>query len=144
MVGCWLLATVRGSDSATMVTYNYHGLQEYRYQEIMNASPLRLIIITYDVAITACAQRDLSKTTRALAVLRNALNFDYAEIAGRLFSLYEWCADLARKGQYDEAARILRELRDAWAACLPTAVSSQRSAAGLPTASQPAVLIAER
>lgn len=109
-----------------MYTYNHRGLQEYRYQDIMSASPLRLILITYDVAITACAQRDLIKTTRALAVLRDALNFDYAEIAGRLFSLYEWCADLARKGQYDEAARILRELRDAWAACLPTTMDSGR------------------
>lgn len=102
-----------------MVTYNHRGIQEYRYQDIMSASPLRLIIITYDVAIAACAQRDLIKATRALTVLRDALNFDYAEVAGRLFSLYEWCADLARKGHYDEAARILRELRDAWAACLP-------------------------
>lgn len=109
-----------------MITYNHRGIQEYRYQDIMSASPLRLVIMAYDAAIIGCEQRDLIKTTRALAVLRDALNFDYAEIAGRLFSLYEWCADLARKGQYDEAARILRELRDAWAACLPAV---ERSAA---------------
>lgn len=98
----------------------------------MSASPLRLVIMAYDAAIIGCEQRHLIKTTRALAVLRDALNFDYAEIAGRLFSLYEWCADLARKGQYDEAARILRELRDAWAACLP-AVEHSAAPQSLPT-----------
>jgi len=98
---------------------NYRSLQEYRYQDVMNASPLRLIVMTYDAAIAACGRHDMIKTTQALAVLRDALDFDYAEIAGRLFSLYEWCADLARQGRYDEAARILRELRSTWAACLP-------------------------
>jgi flagellin-specific chaperone FliS len=88
--------------------------REYRYQEVMNASPVRLIIITYDVAITACQQGDLNRTTQALSVLRNSLDFKYSEVSNRLFALYLWCADLARTGKWDEAVKILSELRESW------------------------------
>lgn len=88
--------------------------KEYRYQEVMGASPVRLIIIAYDVAITACQQHDLKRATEALSVLRNSINFKHGEIAGRLFALYIWCADQARAGQWEDAIKILSELRDAW------------------------------
>lgn len=88
--------------------------KEYRYQEIMGASPVHLIIITYDAAIVACHHHDLVAGTRALAVLRNSLNFQYPEANG-LLSLYLWCADLLRDEKWDEAITILNELRGAWA-----------------------------
>ena len=89
--------------------------KEYRYQEVMGASSMRLIIITCDAAIAACHRRDLVAGTRALAVLRNSLNFQYAEIANGLLALYLWCADLLREEKWEEAVTILAELRGAWA-----------------------------
>ena len=89
--------------------------KEYRYQDVMGASPVRLIIITYDAAIAACHRRDLVAGTRALSVLRNTLNFQYAEVANGLLALYLWCADLLREGKWGEAVTILTELREAWA-----------------------------
>jgi len=90
--------------------------QTYRMNQINSASPLDLILITYDVLLTSCGQRDLERTTRALSLLRNALDFSYdANIAMGLFRLYQYCADLARKGKFDEAAHIIRELRATWA-----------------------------
>lgn len=87
---------------------------EYRFQEIMGASPIRLVVMSYDVAIQACQQEDFSRATRAISVLRDALNFDYNEAALTLFELYQWCLDSVRKENYQEALRILTDLREAW------------------------------
>ncbi len=105
--------------------------KEYRYQEIMGASPIGLIVIAYDAAIAGCRRQDLARATRALSALRNSLSFEHGEIASRLFALYVWCADLARDGKWGEAIEILGELRNAWAqaerqlvAARPEAVSA--------------------
>jgi flagellin-specific chaperone FliS len=93
--------------------YSQHA-KEYRFQEVMGASPIRLIIIAYEVAITSCQRHDLQRTAEALSVLRNSLNFKHGEIAGRLFAIYVWCADQARTGHWDDAITALNELREAW------------------------------
>jgi flagellar protein FliS len=121
--------------------------QKYRMNQINSASPLDLVLMTYDAALIACGQRDLERTTNALSVLRNALDFNYdADIAMGLFRLYQYCGDLARKGEYDEAAQVLRELRDTWvqvkaqyvmapnrAAVAPVSMNSQTMAMATPS-----------
>ncbi len=87
---------------------------EYRFQEVMGASPIRLVVMSYDVAIQACQQRDFSRATRAISVLRDALNFDFNDTAMALFGLYQWCLDCIRNEEYQLAAETLTELRDAW------------------------------
>jgi flagellin-specific chaperone FliS len=91
----------------------YHN-QEYRYQEVMGASPIRLVVMAYDLAIRACEQEDYARATKAISVLRDALNFDYGDAAVGLFRLYQWCLDCIRAQNFGEAMRTLRELRDAW------------------------------
>ncbi len=91
----------------------YHN-QEYRYQEVMGASPIRLVVMAYDLAIRACEQEDYTRATKAISVLRDALNFDYGDAAIGLFRLYQWCLDCIRAQNYLEAARTLKDLRDAW------------------------------
>lgn len=90
--------------------------QEYRTNEVMGASPLQLVIMAYDVAIRACHQQDFEKATRAISLLRDALNFDYPEVAIGLFRIYQWCLDCIRQGDYESAAKSLTELRGAWKA----------------------------
>jgi len=92
----------------------YHS-QEYRYQEVMGASPVRLVVMAYDLAIRACEQEDYTRATKAVSVLRDALNFDYGDAAVGLFRLYQWCLDCIHSQNYSEAMRTLKELRDAWA-----------------------------
>jgi len=70
----------------------------------------------YDKAISGCQQRNLEKTWRAISELINSLNMDAGAISWRLLAIYEYCTDLARNGQYDEVIRILKDLRDTWAA----------------------------
>jgi flagellin-specific chaperone FliS len=90
--------------------------KQYRQQDIMSASPLRLVIMTYDLAIRACEQQDFAKAVKTVSALRDALDLDYPEAAAGLFRLYQWCLDCIRKGDYASAASTLTELRGAWAA----------------------------
>ncbi len=108
----------------------YHN-QEYRYQEVMGASPIRLVVMAYDLAIRACEQEDYTRATRAISVLRDALNFDYGETSIGLFRLYQWCLDCIRTQNYAEATRTLKDLREAWATAEKqlTPVPSQASRA---------------
>jgi flagellin-specific chaperone FliS len=92
----------------------YNAFQaKYREQDVMNASPIHLVVMVYDVAISACEDKDLDRASRALSVLRDSLNFDYAESAG-LFRLYQWIMECVRNDDYENAMSTLRELRDAW------------------------------
>jgi flagellin-specific chaperone FliS len=95
--------------------YNPYGSQEYRQQDVMYASPVHLVVMAYDVAINACEQKDFERAIRAVSVLRDALNFDYAEVAVGLFRVYQWCLDCIRREDYPMAMKTLRELREAWA-----------------------------
>lgn len=124
--------------------YNTYRTQEYRQQEVMGASPLRIVIMTYDVALQACERRDLVRATRAVSLLRDSLNFEQAEAAEAatgLFRLYQWCLDCIRQDNYPEAEKVLRGLREAWvtvekrqmqAAELPLPMGLARTAVAIP------------
>lgn len=88
--------------------------QEYRQHDVLGASPIRLVVMAYDLAIQSCERKDFEKATRAISVLRDALNFEYQDVALGLFRLYQWCLDCIRQGDYNSAISALSELRDAW------------------------------
>jgi flagellin-specific chaperone FliS len=92
----------------------YSRNQEYRMQEVMAATPLRLVIMAYDLAIRSCDQKDFTTAVKAVNGLRDALDLEYAEVAFNLLSLYQWVLDRLRKGEFNEAKKTLIELRDAW------------------------------
>ncbi len=88
--------------------------QEYRQQDVLGASPLRLVVMAYDLAIQSCERKDFEKATRSISVLRDALNFEYQDVALGLFRVYQWCLDCIRQGDYNSAKNALSELRNAW------------------------------
>ena len=88
-----------------------HDLQQH---DLMRASPLRLVLMAYDMAISACEQEDYNRATKTVSVLRDSLGHDYGKVAVGLFSLYQWCLDCIRKEEYQSAVIILTELREAW------------------------------
>ena len=94
--------------------YSAYKSQEYLQQDVMGASPVHLVVMAYDLAIKACEQKDFVRATRAVSVLRDALNFDYGDVAMGLFRLYQWCLDCVRQEDYTSALVTLRELREAW------------------------------
>jgi flagellin-specific chaperone FliS len=89
-------------------------VEAYRYNQANGASGPELILMAYDAALLGCGQRDLIKTTRALSVLRNSLDVERGPLALQLLNIYLYCADLARGRHFDEAAKILRDLRETW------------------------------
>lgn len=88
----------------------------YKQQEVISASPLHLVIMAYDLAIRSCERKDFNKAITTISALRDCLDLDYPEVSNGLYSLYQWCMDCIRKGDYASASNILSELRGAWAA----------------------------
>ena len=108
-----------------MYQSTYHN--QYRKQDVMSASPLRLVIMTYDLAIRACEQQDFAKAAKTISALRDALDLDYPEVSAGLFRLYQWCLDCIRKNDYASAITTLTELRGAWAETEKTITTRQTS-----------------
>ena len=90
--------------------------QNYLRNSVTTADPRKQILLVYDRAIAGCRQQNLEIAGRALMELVNGLNMNAGPISGNLLAIYQYCSELARKGQYEEAANILQELRDTWAA----------------------------
>ena len=101
----------------TTESYNNNRAAAYVNNEILNASPQKLIIKIYDFAILQCKNKNLEKTNKALTELINALRFDgdeVSEISLGLKKLYEFCQDQMRKKNYDIVLKILTDLRETW------------------------------
>ncbi len=87
----------------------------YLFQKIMSASPEELIAYIYDYGVTACAQKDPIKARTAVNNLIQALNFDYKEIADTFLDVYRYLGHLINQKRFDEAKKILSDLRNTWA-----------------------------
>ena len=108
-------------------SYGYmvqNGFDQYKANEILTASPEKLVIFLYDQAIKGCKLNNSELATKALVELIDSLNFNYADMASRLFRLYEFCLEMIRKEQYDHPLCILSELRQAWM----TAIAAMKAA----------------
>ena len=86
----------------------------YQTNAALTASPLVRLLTVYDYALSACGQERLEELSKALRLLTESLDFSYP-IAYQLAAIYRWCGELGRKGSFEEAGRLLKELRDAWA-----------------------------
>jgi len=85
--------------------------------DILNTTPERLIIKVYDFAILNCQKRNILKANEAIQVLINSLSFQdptTKEISIGLLRLYRYCQDQVRKGEYDIAEKVLKELKESW------------------------------
>lgn len=97
--------------------YSHNRANAYVTNEILDASPQKLIMKIYDFAILQCKNKNLEKTNRALTELISALRFDgdeVSEISMGLKKLYEFCQDQMRKKNYDIVLQILTDLRETW------------------------------
>ena len=93
---------------------NAYKTMEYRQQEVMGASPLRLVVMAYDFSIRACEQQDFAQASKGISALRDALDYDFPEAAVGLFRIYQWCLTCIRKGDFRSAKDTLEDLRTAW------------------------------
>ena len=88
--------------------------RNYREHDILNADPVKLVVLTSDAAIAPCHRKDLGTATRAIHELIKSLDFDQGDLPVRLLALYQWTSDECRSGRWDSAAEVLLELRSTW------------------------------
>ncbi len=93
----------------------YQAATVYQREDLMNLSGVEVIKRLYDVAILACKKDDMNLAHRAINELIVGLDFQYEDIAVRLFQLYQYSKDCLRAGKKEEAINTLEELRSAWA-----------------------------
>lgn len=89
-------------------------LNPYIKQQIQTASPEKLILLLYDLAIKCCRTRDRQKASKVLVELISALNFDYKEVALVFFDLYKCALDSIQNNKFDEPLMIFEELYEVW------------------------------
>lgn len=86
----------------------------YLRQQVMTASPEKLILMLYDVGLKWCRAQDRTKAAKVFVELIAALNFDYKEIALGYFDLYRYAMNEVHRGRFSNAITVLEELRDLW------------------------------
>lgn len=86
----------------------------YAAAQTQGLSQQQLLLQLYDFAIAGCVAGDARKATAAIVELIAALNFDYEEIAGRLYGLYEYALHQVKAGRFETAQHVLGELRATW------------------------------
>lgn len=119
-----LLSDQRSAFSSPLPQGAYGSMNptaQYQQAQVLGASPMQLVLMLYDLALAGCGRRDHTRASRPITELIAALNFDYEEIAVGLFRLYEYCLDRIRSGDFEEASKTLRSLKDAWETALRNA-----------------------
>ncbi|MFQ5676388.1 MAG: flagellar protein FliS [bacterium] len=81
-------------------------------------SPESVILKLYDAGIEQCEQQNKVGVKQALEHLIDSLNFEYSEMAGSFFNLYDYAIRAADLGDFDEALFILKGLRSTWEECV--------------------------
>lgn len=100
---------------ATAQSGTQNQVSGYMEQEVLQWSPEKIILKTYDLFIISCKKKDIPKMNRILASLMSSLNFDYPDPATRLYRLYEYAQRCIAESKFDRALHIIQELRDSWA-----------------------------
>jgi len=102
---------------------NKNRASAYLVNDILDASPQKLLIKIYDFAIAQSKNKNLEKTNKALMELISALRFDneeVSEISIGLKKLYEFCQDQMRKNNNEIVVEILTDLRKTWITAFST------------------------
>lgn len=87
----------------------------YIKNKILTAGPVERLLMTYDVVLAACHRQEKDRACAAISSLINALEFDSnTELAMGLRHLYTYCVEQINDGTLQEAAYIMKELRDTW------------------------------
>ena len=96
----------------------YYGVDAYKQGQVTGASPGQLVLMLYDHIIKCLNESDQRGACEGIVELMGALDVDYQEISGRLFSLYEFCLEQVKRGNTEEACKMLSEMREMWATAL--------------------------
>jgi flagellin-specific chaperone FliS len=104
---------------------NQDGIDAYRTNQVMGASPGHLVLLLYDHVIKSLKDSDMRGASKGIVELMSSLDLDYQEVSGKLFSLYEYCLDLVKRQEYDQALKIMTEMRQMWAVAIEQMASQE-------------------
>jgi len=89
--------------------------KRYVEQEVLNASPEKLVLMVYDLVLASIKKGDYAKARAGLRELIDSLDFDRGgELATRFLALYEYALRQIHEGNPEEAFKIVQVLRDTW------------------------------
>jgi flagellin-specific chaperone FliS len=88
--------------------------QKITRREVSRAGPITLIAMAYDLAVLACLRRDARNSSKAVGLLRSAMQFAGPEDSKDLMKFYDWCLDRIREEEFELAGEALKELRTSW------------------------------
>lgn len=110
------MANIAQQLAATKVYGGEKGkVPAYLEQEVLSWSKEKIILKMYDLFLVSAKKNDSSKMNKVLIELMSSLNFEYEEVATRLYRLYEYCQRCVIRRKYDEAYMIVKDLRMTWA-----------------------------
>lgn len=89
-------------------------VQAYTAQAVEGATPGRLTLMLFDHVLACLRRKDVIKAKQGIVELMSSLDLDYLEVAGPLYRIYEYCLDIVRVKKFDEAGKLLDEVRQAW------------------------------
>jgi len=92
--------------------------------ELRSSSSGERLLGLYNHAVTGCAERNREQVTAALEELISLLDFGYGEVAEGFYRLYSFCLREIRRGEFEQPAWILRDLRDTWVHTLSDAMAA--------------------
>ncbi len=105
------------------------GIDAYRRQQLEAMTPEQLVLVVFEQGVLACRKKDRRRAVRAVDELINALDPEVGEIADGMFLIYDWVRRLIREGAFEEAGRILDDLRATWIQAVEKERQLQASAA---------------
>jgi flagellin-specific chaperone FliS len=111
---------------------NPDGIDAYRTSQVTGSSPARLVLLLYDHVIKCLKSGDSRGASKGIVELMGSLDLDYQEVSGRLFSLYEYCLDLVKKGEHEQAGKIMTEMRHMWDVAMKQMASEDRAGEAVP------------
>ena len=95
-----------------------NGPDAYKTNQAMGASPGQLVLLLYDHVINCLKKSDMEGASKGIVELMGSLDFDYQEVSGRLFSLYEYCLDLVKNREFNQACNVITDMRHMWATAI--------------------------
>ena len=88
------------------------GVAEQVITELRALDPAHRLLGLYDLALSGCASRDLTRVVVVLHELISSLDFRYAEIAESFHRLYTFCLEQAGAGAFERVSFVFHDLRD--------------------------------
>ena len=91
-------------------------IDPYLQQKVLSASPAQLVLYIYDIAMSACINKDKIKLNKVLSHLKETLDYspNTKDISLTFASVYDHISFLVRNNRFDEAKNTFQQIKTTW------------------------------